>query len=121
MYSACVLEHFQHPRNAGALPGADACATVNNPACGDVLELALKTASGRIVEVRFRAKGCVSAIACGSQMTELVLQKTLTEARGLRSKQIIDALGGLPEASGHAAELAIDALNAALGKLAAPR
>lgn len=121
MYSTQVLDHFEHPRNAGALPGADACVVVQNPACGDVVELALKGASGQIVEVRFRAKGCVPAIACASKLTELILHKTLAEARAVRSNHIIDALGGLPEASGHAAELAIDALRAALQELTSRR
>ncbi len=121
MYSAQVLDHFERPRNAGGLPGADVCVVVNNPACGDVLELALKVASGRIAEVRFRAKGCVSAIASASKLTELILHKTTAQAHGVRSKQIIDTLGGLPEASGHAAELAIDALTAALEELASRR
>ena len=81
MYSSQVLDHFEHPRNAGALADADASARVENPACGDVLELTVKIADGRIAEIRFRAKGCVAAMACGSAVTELVSGKTVAEAR----------------------------------------
>ena len=46
MYSAQVLEHFEHPRNAGTVADADASVRVENPACGDVLELTVKLAGG---------------------------------------------------------------------------
>jgi nitrogen fixation protein NifU and related proteins len=117
MYSAQLLDHFQNPRNAGEIAGADAIVEIENPACGDVLRLTLKASASRITEARFKAKGCVAAIACGSALTELVVGKTLNEGRGLRPEDIISAVGGLPQGSTHAAHLALDALTAALGKI----
>lgn len=67
-----------------------------------------------MAEARFKAKGCVPSMACGSALTELLVGRTLAEARTLQSEHIISALGGLPEASNHAAQLAIDALSAAI-------
>jgi len=118
MYSAPTLDHFQNPRNAGDVPDPDAAVEIENPACGDVLRLTLKFSSGRISEIRFKAKGCVPSIACGSAVTELILGKTLDEARKLRREDVIAAVGGLPQASSHAAQLALDALSAALNQLA---
>lgn len=117
MYSAQLLDHFQNPRNAGDLPGADATAETENPVCGDVIRLSLKIQDGRIAEIRFKAKGCVPAMGCGSAVTELAFGKTIAEARSLRSEDVKNAVGGLPAASNHAAELAIDVLRAALKKL----
>jgi nitrogen fixation NifU-like protein len=117
MYSAQVLEHFSHPRNAGTVDGADAAVRVENPACGDVLELTVKCADGKIEEIRFRAKGCVASMACGSALTELVCGKTLDEAKRLTRDDVVRAVGGLPRASEHASHLAIDALGALLGKV----
>ncbi len=114
MYSPQILDHFEHPRNVGAVKQPDASAHVENPACGDVLELTLNIDGGRIVEARFRAKGCVPAIACGSQLTEMLRDRTVAEARALRREDLVEALGGLPQASTHAGQLAIDALGAAL-------
>ena len=118
MYSSQVLDHFEHPRNAGVLTDADASARIENPACGDVLELSVKIADGRIAEIRFRAKGCVAAMACGSAVTELVSGKTMDEARKLNWEELVRAVGGLPAASSHASHLAIDTLAAVLGKFA---
>ena len=117
MYSAQLLDHFQNPRNAGEVSAADAIAEVENPACGDVLRLTLKVNSGRIAEIRFKAKGCVPSMACGSALTELVTGQTLDETRALGRDKLIAAVGGLPQASTHAAQLALDALSAALSQL----
>jgi len=116
MYSAQLLDHFQNPRNAGEVAGADATAEIENPACGDILRLTLRVSAGRISEVKFKAKGCVASIACGSALTELVLGKTVNEARNIQREEIITAVGGLPQGSSHAAHLALDALSAALSQ-----
>jgi nitrogen fixation NifU-like protein len=117
MYSARLLDHFQNPRNAGDVADADAVAELENPACGDVLRLSLKIGSGRVAEIRFKAKGCVPSMACASALTELVAGQTLDEIRALRRDTLIAAVGGLPQASTHAAQLALDTLSAALRQL----
>jgi nitrogen fixation NifU-like protein len=116
MYSPQVLDHFQNPRNAGEIQNPDARVEIENPACGDVLELTAKIASGKIAEIRFRAKGCVSAMACASALTEMVTGMLLQDARRFRREELLDRVGGLPEASQHAAYLAIDALGALVKK-----
>jgi len=121
MYSPQLLDHFEHPRNPGEVANADVIVQVENPACGDILKLSLKVANGHIVEIRFLAKGCVPAMACGSALTELVRGKTLEAASGLRREEIVQAVGGLPETSGHASHLAMDALTAAFKQLESPR
>lgn len=114
VYSTQTLDHFQNPRNAGDVPNPDATAQIENPACGDILKLTLRMIGGRIGEIRFRAKGCVPAMACASLLTELAQEKTPAEARKLTGEDLIVAMGGLPEASTHASHLAIDALHAVL-------
>ena len=117
MYSARLLDYFQNPRNPGEVPDPDAIAEIENPACGDVLRLSLKIKSGRIAQIRFKAKGCVPSMACASALTELVNGRTLGETRALKRDTLIAAVGGLPQASTHAAQLALDALQAALNQL----
>jgi nitrogen fixation NifU-like protein len=117
MYSARLLDHFQNPRNVGELPDADAVAEIQNPACGDVIRLTLKVRADRIEEIRFKAKGCVPAIACGSALTELARGKPASEVHRLKRDDIIAAVGGLPPASTHAAQLALDALSTALSQI----
>jgi nitrogen fixation NifU-like protein len=117
MYSAQLLDHFQNPRNAGDISGADAIAAIENPACGDIVRLTLKINADRIAEIKFKAKGCVPSIACASALTELVQGKTIDQARALDRASLIAAVGGLPQASTHAAQLALDTLSAALSQI----
>ena len=112
MFSAQVIDHFQNPRNGGELADATTTVELTNPVCGDVLRLAARVEDGRIAAVRFKCSGCVPAMAAGSAATELVQGKTLNELRGLTERDVIQALGGLPPASRHAAQLAADALHA---------
>jgi nitrogen fixation protein NifU and related proteins len=117
VYSAELLDHFQNPRNAGDIEAPDASVQVENPACGDVLKLALKLEGTRIADIRFRAKGCVPAMACGSAITELVKGGSVGAAWLLSSEDVARKVGGLPAASGHASRLAIETLRAALRKI----
>ena len=110
MYSPELLDHFEHPRHAGELADATASARVENPACGDVLELSVKVVDHRIDDIRFRAKGCVPAMACASAISELAKGRSIEDARAIQRDDVVSAVGGLPPASGHAAQLAIDAL-----------
>jgi nitrogen fixation NifU-like protein len=114
MYSSQVLDHFENPRNTGELPNPDAAVQIENPACGDVLKLTANFRDHRIADIRFQAKGCVSSMACASMLTELVAGMPLEGARALSREELLTALGGLPPASGHAAHLALDALQALL-------
>jgi len=117
MYSPQLLDHFENPRNAGDLPDADATVELENPVCGDVIRLSLKLDGSRIAAIKFKAKGCVPAMACGSALTEIALGKTAEEARKLTKEDLVLTVGGLPQASGHAAQLALDALSAALAQI----
>jgi nitrogen fixation protein NifU and related proteins len=110
MFSAAVLDHFKNPRNAGELPDATATVEVTNPVCGDILQLAVRVENGRIVAARFKTRGCVTAIACSSLLTELIAGKTLAEAGAVTYTQISESFGGLPPATVHGAQLARDAL-----------
>ncbi len=119
MYSSQLLSHFEHPRNVGEIDPADASVEVQNPACGDILCLTMSLHKNRIAEIRFRAQGCVPTMACGSCVTELLQCKTVDEARNLRREDIVRAVGGLPQASIHASQLAMDALAGLLKQIKA--
>jgi nitrogen fixation NifU-like protein len=121
MYSAEVLDHFQNPHGVGDLQDAAAVAEVQNPICGDVLRLAIAVEGSRITAMRFRAKGCVPAIACGSKLVELMSGSAIEDAGQLEPHQIIESLQGLPPASEHAASLAVEALRMAVRKYESSR
>jgi nitrogen fixation NifU-like protein len=117
MYSPLLLEHFEHPRNVGELQPADARASVENPACGDVMLLTIKVSDGKIADARYKTKGCVASIACGSRLTEMIIGKSVQQARSLDRQELVSSLGGLSGETMHASHLCMDALNAALRQM----
>ena len=118
MYSDLVLDHFRNPRNAGKLSNPTASVQVTNPICGDILELAARVENGHITEARFLCRGCTTSIACGSLLTEMLCGCSLEAAPAISPESLSDALGGLPPATFHGAQLAADALYSLLLKLA---
>ncbi len=113
-YSDTVLDHFERPRNNGALEDANAIGYMTNPVCGDTLLLMLRVDDGRIEEARWQSDGCVASIAASSLLSELVRGRSLGDAGALTREAIAEALGGLPASKLHASVLAADALHHAL-------
>ena len=92
-------------------------AEIENPVCGDVLRLSLNWKTDRFAEVRFKARGCVPSMACASALTELIAGNSVVEARKAeRGRCDPWPLEALPQASTHAAQLALDVLSAALNR-----
>jgi nitrogen fixation protein NifU and related proteins len=116
MYSPELLDHFEHPRNVGELQAPDVIAETENPACGDIMRLALKLSDQKIEEVRYKTRGCVASIACGSALTEMIAGKSLQQAEVVTREALLAKIGGLQTESMHASHLAIDCLKAALRK-----
>src|SRR6185437_14642492 len=106
-----------HPRNAGELPDANAIADEKNPVCGDRMRLSLIVKNNRIEAVRYLAYGCPPTLVCGSILTELIIGKTIEEAKTLTRADLVTAAGGLPSRKHHAAALAIETLHSALANL----
>lgn len=116
MLSAQLLDHFQNPRNVGALDPPAQTIEASNPACGDILRLSVRWEDGRAAEVRFQTRGCTASIAAGSALTEWMQGKTAAELKAITARVIEDAVGGLQPESKHAAVLAVDAVKALLAQ-----
>ena len=118
MYSEQVLEHFRNPRNAGKLENATALVTATNPVCGDVMDLAVRVEQGKIIAAKFLCRGCTTGIASGSWVAEELVGKTAAEARAITADKLSAALGGLPAATLHGAQLAAEAVEMLMKKVA---
>ena len=113
-YSEKVMDHFRNPRNVGEIENPDGIGHVGNPMCGDVMELYIKVENDTIVDAKFKTFGCGAAIATSSMATELVIGKSIREARQITNKVVAKALDGLPAIKMHCSNLAEEALTAAL-------
>ncbi len=116
-YSDKVLDHYNHPRNVGALDKGDpnvGTGMVGAPECGDVMKLQLKISDAGVIEdARFKTFGCGSAIASSSLATEWVKGRTLDQALAIKNTEIVNELS-LPPVKIHCSVLAEDAIKAAI-------
>jgi nitrogen fixation NifU-like protein len=116
-YSNKLLEHYENPRNVGALDKSDpsvGTGLVGAPACGDVMKLQIKVGpDGLIQDAKFKTFGCGSAIASSSLATEWIKGKSIDEAETIKNTQIAQHLS-LPPVKIHCSVLAEDAIKAAI-------
>ena len=85
------------------------------PACGDVMKLDLKLnpETDEIIDVKFKTYGCGSAIASSSMFVEMLIGKTIEEAKLIKDREIAEALE-LPAIKIHCSVLAEDSIKKAI-------
>ncbi|HEY4002430.1 MAG TPA: iron-sulfur cluster assembly scaffold protein [Candidatus Xenobia bacterium] len=113
-FSAVVMNHFLHPRGVATLPNPDGEGWAGNTEAHRYMRIQVNLQDGVITNTAFGTYGCAPAIAAGSFVCEWALGKTVAEAQALTSEELTTMLGGLPQARRFCADLAVDALHAAL-------
>lgn len=116
-YSEKVIDHYENPRNVGALDKDDdqvGTGLVGAPACGDVMRLQIRVSEDGVIEdAKFKTFGCGSAIASSSLATEWIKGKSIDEAATIKNSQIAEELN-LPPVKIHCSVLAEDAIKSAI-------
>jgi ATP-binding protein involved in chromosome partitioning len=119
-FSSAAREHARHPRRLGPLRDFDAHAQKIGET-GETMEFWLVVRDGRVSDVSFETDGTAACYACGSMAATLVADQSLAEAGALESRDILDALGGLPPEQEHHAFLAVSAFKDACADYAKRR
>jgi len=116
---AVLVDHYQRPRNKGALENADARIPGGNPGCGDLITMYMKASpTGETIEkVSFEGAGCTISQAAASILTERVNKEhwTFAEALSFTPERMMDILGrDIVDARPGCATLALGTLKAAV-------
>jgi nitrogen fixation NifU-like protein len=81
LYRQVIMDHYKNPRNRGQLDSSESVTIdMNNPTCGDRIQLQLQVENGQIKNARFTGEGCSISMSSASMMTEAIKGKTLEEA-----------------------------------------
>jgi nitrogen fixation protein NifU and related proteins len=89
-----ILDHYENPRNYGALSDAQVVKEWGNPGCGDIVTIYLNVDDeGRIKDITFLGEGCTVSQAATSMITEIVMGKALDEVEAMGPDVILNILG----------------------------
>jgi nitrogen fixation NifU-like protein len=102
-----------NPLYMGHMKDPDGHARVTG-GCGETIEMFLKFDNDRVTEASFQTDGCSSSKASGSFAAEMSLGKTPDELLEIRGEDILERMGGIPDADQHCAFLAAASLYEAL-------
>jgi nitrogen fixation NifU-like protein len=88
LYREIILDHYRTPRNRGELESPPAVESRgHNPLCGDEITLFLlvdgEGDDAVVRDVKIGGQGCSISQSSASMMTQAVIGKPVTEARGL--------------------------------------
>ncbi|HNZ51840.1 MAG TPA: iron-sulfur cluster assembly scaffold protein [Candidatus Pacearchaeota archaeon] len=118
-YNKKVLKEFTNPKNMGEIKNANGIGKIGNPTCGDILWVYIKVEKDKkgeeiLTDIKFKTFGCAAAIATSSMITKLAKGKKLSEVEKISYKDVVDALGGLPNIKIHCSAMASQALKKAI-------
>lgn len=86
LYRRVIMDHYKTPRNRGTFEGEAVTIDLNNPTCGDKIQLQMQIEDGKVKAAKFTGEGCSISLSSASMMTDAVKGKTLDEALEMAEK-----------------------------------
>ncbi|CAH1200413.1 Zinc-dependent sulfurtransferase SufU [Paenibacillus plantiphilus] len=86
LYRRVIMDHYKNPRNQGTLDEEAVTVNLNNPTCGDRIQLQMQLEDGIVKQAKFSGEGCSISLSSASMMTEAVKGKSYDEALALADK-----------------------------------
>lgn len=80
LYRQVIMDHYKNPKNRGKIDGDSLTIDMNNPTCGDRIQLQLQVEDGVVKDARFDGEGCSISMSSASMMTQEVKGKTIDKA-----------------------------------------
>lgn len=93
IYQERILQHSASPHNFGRLPSATNKILLDNPLCGDVIQMEVEVVDGVVKNAMFTGKGCAISKAAASILTDKAKNMTIPELRKWDKVSIIEMLG----------------------------
>lgn len=80
LYRQVIMDHYKKPRNRGVLGDDSVTVDLNNPTCGDRIQLTMKVEDGIVQDAKFEGEGCSISMSSASMMTQAVKGKKVEDA-----------------------------------------
>jgi nitrogen fixation NifU-like protein len=86
LYRRVIMDHYKTPRNRGTFEEGAVTINLNNPTCGDKIQLQMQVEDGKVKAAKYTGEGCSISMSSASMMTDAVKGKTLEEALEMADK-----------------------------------
>lgn len=90
LYRQVIMDHYKNPRNRGELEGDSLTINMNNPTCGDRIQLQMKIEDDKVADAKFVGEGCSISLSSASMMTQAIKGQTVENA--LKLSEIFSAI-----------------------------
>ena len=82
LYREIIMEHYKNPRNYGLVDDDKySSSRIKNPSCGDDVIIQTLIEDGKIKDIKQKATGCSISVASASVLTEIIMGKSVEEAK----------------------------------------
>lgn len=112
-FSGKAIQYIREKPHWGVLPDADQVTEMTG-SCGDTMTVYLKIDQAIITEMKVLVLGCAGAVSAAMAAVDLVLGKSLAQARAVDDGDIFKALAGIPAEKHHCIQLSVRTLHRAL-------
>lgn len=80
LYRQVIMDHYKNPRNKGVLEDGNLTINMNNPTCGDRIQLTMNVEDGIVTDAKFEGEGCSISMSSASMMTQAIKGKKIEDA-----------------------------------------
>lgn len=82
LYRQVIMDHYKNPKNKGLKSEAPYhLVHLTNPSCGDDMSVEIVVENGVVKDVRQDGKGCSICLSSASVMSELLIGKSVEQAK----------------------------------------
>ena len=82
LYRTVIMDNYKNPKNKGLTKSDDFhFVHLNNPSCGDEMNVEIKIKDGVIEKINQDGHGCSISMSSASVMSDVLVSKTVEEAR----------------------------------------
>ena len=92
-YREKILDHYNNPRNSGVFEACDCHVHLDNPLCGDEVDVYVKVNRDELEDISFQATGCAISIAAMSMLSVKLKGMSIAAVQKTNKDDIIKMIG----------------------------
>jgi len=92
IYGDIILDHYHNPRNFKKLEKSTTKVHVDNPLCGDSIDMAIFEKDGLINNIGYVGQGCAISLASASLLTEYAKGKSIVKIKKINTDFVLGLL-----------------------------